>query len=121
MFGPVAGLITLTLFVLDPTVLVNAPFVTTDTGAAFGFFASVYTFYRFVKKMPWQRATVSGLAVGVALVSKHSTVLLVPILILLSAGELAGRWNAEDRWPIKTILRGIGRVAAKSLIDASPA
>jgi len=99
MFGPVAGLIALVLFVFDPTVLVNAPFVATDTGAAFGFFASVYTFYRYAKKMTWPRAAVCGLAVGVALASKHSTVLLLPILILLGVGELAGRWKASHRWP----------------------
>jgi hypothetical protein len=99
MFGPIAGLITLTLFVFDPTVLVNAPFVATDTGAALGFFAAVYSFYRFVKKMTWQRAVTCGLAVGVALASKHSAVLLLPILILLGAGELAGRWKVNRRWP----------------------
>jgi hypothetical protein len=118
MFGPVAGLIALTLFVFDPTVLVNAPFVTTDTGAAFGFFASVYAFYRFAKNTTWQRAVVCGLAVGVALVSKHSTVLLVPILILLGAGELAGRWKADRRWPGREALRlgiGVGAIFAIAL------
>ena len=64
MFGATAGLIAMTLFVFDPTVLTNAPFVTTDMGAACGFFASVYTFYRFVKAMHWQRALLCGLVVG---------------------------------------------------------
>ncbi len=31
MFGPIAGLIAMALWVFDPTVLTNAPFVTTDT------------------------------------------------------------------------------------------
>jgi hypothetical protein len=30
------------LFVFDPTMVANAPFVATDTGAACGFFAAVY-------------------------------------------------------------------------------
>jgi 4-amino-4-deoxy-L-arabinose transferase-like glycosyltransferase len=112
MFGPAAALIALALFVFDPTVLVNAPFVTTDTGAAFGFFASVYAFYRFAKNMTWQSAVVCGLAVGVALVSKHSTVLLLPILILLGAGELAARWKANRRWAGRDALRlGLGVAA----------
>lgn len=105
MFGSVAGLVALTLFVFDPTVLVNAPFVATDTGAAFGFFASVYTFYRFAKSMTWPRAIVCGVAVGVALASKHSTVLLLPILILLGAGEIAGRWKANRHWPGREAMR----------------
>ena len=99
MFGPLAGLIALTLFVFDPTVLVNAPFVTTDMAAACGFFLTAYMFYRFAKKMTWARAAMCGVAMGVALTSKHSAILLFPILLLLGAGEIAGRWKASPRWP----------------------
>ncbi len=60
MFGTTAGLIALTIFVFDPTILANAPYVATDTGAACGLFASVYTFYRFVKVMQWRRALLCG-------------------------------------------------------------
>ena len=105
MFGPAADLIALTLFVFDPTVLTNAPFVTTDTGAACGFFAAVYTFYRFVKTMRWERAAPCGLACGLALTAKHSAVLLLPILTLLALGELAGRWRAARRWPAHDALK----------------
>lgn len=76
------------IFVFDPTVLTNAPFVTTDMGAACGFFASVYTFYRFSKHASWARAVICGLAVGLTLAAKHSGVLLLPVLLLLAAGHL---------------------------------
>jgi hypothetical protein len=115
MFGGVAGLIAMALFVFDPTVLTNAPFVTTDIGAAFGFFASVYTFYRFVKVTIWQRALLCGLAVGLALAAKHSAVLLLPILLLLGAGDIAGRWKTERMWPRRhatRLLTGMAAIAA---------
>ena len=118
MFGSAAGLIAMTLFVFDPTILTNAPFVTTDMGAAFGFFASVYTFYRFVKVMVWQRALLCGLAVGLALAAKHSSVLLLPILLLLAAGDIAGRWKTERRWPgryVSRMLTGMAAIAACAL------
>ena len=118
MFGTAAGLIAMTLFVFDPTVLTNAPFVTTDTGAACGFFAAVYTFYRFVKAMQWRRAVLCGLAVGLALAAKHSAVLLLPMLVLLAAGELAGRWKADKQWPGRDVVRllsGMGMIAAVAL------
>lgn len=118
MFGGIAGLIALTLFVFDPTILANAPFVTTDTGAACGFFASVYAFYRFVKQSTWQRGVICGIAVGLALVTKHSTVLLLPILLLLAAGEIAGRWRAERSWPgryTRRLLAGMAGMAAIAL------
>lgn len=118
MFGTAAGLIALTLFVFDPTVLTNAPFIATDTGAAWGFFASVYTFYRFVKAMQWRRAALCGLVVGLALTTKHSTVLLLPILVLLAAGELAGRWKTNRHWPRRDAPRlalGMSLIAAIAL------
>lgn len=118
MFGVEAGLIALTIYAFDPTVLVNAPFVTTDVGAAFGFFASVYTFYRFVKKVTWARIAICGAAVGVALGSKHSAVLLLPILILLGVGEIAGRRKMNGQWLRRDqtrILAGMAAIAAISI------
>jgi len=118
MFGTAAGLIAMTLFVFDPTVLTNAPFVATDMGAACGFFASVYTFYRFAKTLFWRRALLCGLAVGLALAAKHSAVLLLPMLVLLAVGEVAGRWKAPRRWPGRDIARmllGMGTIAAVAL------
>jgi hypothetical protein len=118
MFGSAAGMIAMTLFVFDPTILTNAPFVTTDMGAAFGIFAAVYTFYRFVKVMVWQRALLCGVAVGLALAAKHSSVLLLPILLLLAAGDIAGRWKTERKWPgryAKRMLTGMAAIAACAL------
>ncbi len=101
MFGTAAGLIAMILFVFDPTILTNAPFVTTDSGATCLFFASVYAFYRYVKAPSGQRVLVCGLTFGLTLVSKHSGILLLPILLLLATGELSGKWY-ERR---KSILR----------------
>lgn len=112
MFGVGAGLIALVLFVFDPTILANAPFVATDTGATCGIFAGVYAFYRFVNRMSWRRAVVCGLAVGLALVTKHSAVLLLPILLLLTAGEIARRWKTQGRWPAGDVLRMLGGMGA---------
>lgn len=117
MFGTVAGLIALTLFVFDPTVITNAPFVTTDMGAACGFFAGVYTFYRFVKMMLWRRALLCGVVVGLAMGAKHSAVMLLPMLILLAAGETLTRWKMEKAWPARFFKRmalGLGIVGAVS-------
>jgi len=99
MFGATAGLITLALFVFDPSVLANAPYVTTDTGASCGFFATIYLFYRFVKQMSWKRALACGVVLGLALASKHSTIVLFPMLVALGAAEIAGRWKAQHKLP----------------------
>jgi hypothetical protein len=95
MFGPTAGLVAMTLFVFDPTILTNAPFVTTDSAAACMFFASVFTFYRYLKAPSWQRIVVCGLTIGIALACKHSAVFLLPILLLLAAGEITARFLSK--------------------------
>jgi hypothetical protein len=116
MFGVPAGLIALTLFVFDPTVLTNAPFVTTDMGASCGFFASIYTFYRFVKTMSWQRAVVCGVVAGLALTTKHSLAVMPPMLLLLALGELAGRWKVGRLWPRQDATRMLpGMMAIASI------
>jgi hypothetical protein len=103
MFGASAGLIAMAIFVFDPTFLAHAPFVTTDTGAACGYFATVYLFYRFAKKMCWQRALACGVTLGLALTSKHSAIVLIPLLGILAIGELAGRWKAGRRFPMQDL------------------
>ena len=118
MFGATAGLITMALYVFDPSVIANAPFVTTDTGAACGFFATVYLFYRFVKQMNWKRAAACGLVLGLALASKHSTIVLFPLLTVLGAGELAGRWKAAGKLPLvdaRETAVGLGIIGAVAL------
>jgi hypothetical protein len=118
MFGTAAGLIALTLLVFDPSILANAPYVTTDTGAACGFFATVYTFYRFVKQMTWKRAAVCGLVLGLALAAKHSTIVLFPLLTMLAAGEIAVRWKKSGKLPtilIKNTAIGLGIIGAIAL------
>jgi len=105
MFGSLAGLAAMALYVFDPSVLAQAPFVATDTAACLGFFAVAFLFYRFVKQMSWQRAAICGLALGLALASKHSAIVLFPILFLLAGAELAGRWWDKRRMPGREALR----------------
>jgi hypothetical protein len=118
MFGATAGLITLALFVFDPSVLANAPFVTTDTGAACGFFATVYMFYRYVKQMSWKRAAVCGVVLGLALAAKHSTIVLFPLLTVMAAAEIGYRWKKSGKLPIidiKNMAIGLGIIGAIAL------
>jgi hypothetical protein len=51
-------------------------------------FASVYAFYRFVKAPSASRLIVVGIATGLALASKHTGMLVLPMLLLLAIYEL---------------------------------
>jgi hypothetical protein len=119
MFGPTAALLALAIFVFDPSILAHAPYVATDTGAACGFFASVYTLYRYIKRPSALRAILCGAVVGLALCTKHSTVLLLPLFLLLVTGELLGQWLAQRRFPkpeLLTILAGLAAISAISAV-----
>jgi len=91
MFGTAAGLIAMILVVFEPTIVTNGPFVTTDTTVSCMFLASIYSLYRWVKAPSLLRLLTVGLACGLALASKHSAIMLLPMLIALLAGELVVR------------------------------
>ena len=91
MFGLRAGLIALTLFCFDPNLLAFGAYVTTDMAASCTIFATIYALWRYIERPSAARLAVAGIAAGIALAAKHSTVLLAPMLVLLLLGELAAR------------------------------
>ncbi len=95
MFGPGAGLIALLLFVFEPNFLANGALVTTDIGASCLVFATVYAFYRYSKKPTLLRLSICCIAAGLALAAKHSTVLLLPMFVILAGYEIARRRSPE--------------------------
>jgi hypothetical protein len=95
MFGPIAALIALTVFVLEPIILAHGAVVTTDMALSCFLFATVYAFYRFVKQPSAARLVITALTAGLALSAKHSGILVFPILIALALGEVACRSEAR--------------------------
>jgi hypothetical protein len=87
MFGTAAGFVALVLLVFDPNQLAHGAFVTTDTGLACFLLATVYCFYRYVKQPSIARLLLVGLAGGLALATKHTGILIYPILLALAIGE----------------------------------
>lgn len=91
MFGKTAALIALAVFVFEPNILAHGWEVTTDTGFSCLLLATVYAFYRYVKQPSGRRLIVLGVAAGLALATKHSAILVFPILVILAAAELWAR------------------------------
>lgn len=84
MFSPLAGLFALGLFVFEPVMLSNGALVTTDMPLACLFFATVYAFYRFLKKPSAGRLALCAVAAGLTMIAKHSGALVLPTLLLLA-------------------------------------
>ncbi len=95
MFGEAAALLALFLTVLEPNLLAHGSYVTTDSAASCCFLGAVYALYRFCKHPSWQRLLVVGVAGGIALAAKHSTVFLLPMFVVLIAAEILLRYRAR--------------------------
>jgi hypothetical protein len=93
MFGLGAAFIALVLVVFEPNLLAHGAMVTTDTGIACFLIATIYAFYRYIKKPSLWRVAVLGIAAGLAAVAKHSAILLLPMVGLLAIGEIIRRRN----------------------------
>ena len=110
MFGFVAGIFALAMFVFDPNVLANGAMVTTDVGAACCFVAGMYSFYRYCRKPSWVRLGVAGVALGLALSAKYTGIFLVPMLVLAVVAE---GWMARD-W--RVLWRRVGALVLMGLV-----
>lgn len=87
-FGTTAGLLAMVLAAFDPNVLAHSALVTTDVGVSLFFLASIYAFYRYVKHPTVVRLILAGVVAGLLLATKHSGVLLAPMLLLLIGWEI---------------------------------
>ena len=87
-FGDLAALIALALVVFDPNVLANSALVTTDIGVSLFFVASVLTFYRYAVNPGWPRLVLAGVITGLLLATKHSGLIIAPMLISIVLYEL---------------------------------
>jgi tetratricopeptide (TPR) repeat protein len=108
-FGAPAALIALTLAVFDPNLLAHSALVTTDVGVSLFFLASLYGFYRYVKQPTLTRLLLTGLAAGLLLATKHSGILLAPMLLMLIGGEIVFALKGSRR---RVALRLSGAFAA---------
>ena len=113
MFSLEAGVLAMTLFAFEPSILANGAYVTTDMTVACMLFAAVFGFYRYVKVPSASRLLIAGVLSGMALAAKHSAVLLLPMLIVLAAGELIidRRSNSGNRTFRASLLRMAGGLA----------
>ncbi len=82
-FGAPAAILALAFFCLDPNVIAHGRYVTTDMIAALTIFLSCISWARYLETDRPRDLVLAGLLFGLALVSKFSTVFLLPLHILL--------------------------------------
>jgi 4-amino-4-deoxy-L-arabinose transferase-like glycosyltransferase len=79
-FGERAALFAVALYSLEPTVLAHGRVVQTDVPSALAFVVFSFTFYEYLRGPTLRRAACTGLAAGLAAVTKFSMIALAPVL-----------------------------------------
>jgi hypothetical protein len=114
-WGGGAAACALFLCLLSPDVLAHGALVTTDLAVACFFFLAVATFERVLERATPLRVGTAGAALGAALLSKHSALLLVAILPALAVLTSIRRDGARP-----TVGR-VGRALGAALLTAGVA
>jgi len=83
-YGAAAGLFALALLALDPNFVAHAGVVHTDVAAAAAFLATVLAWESARRRPTPVRVVAAGVVLGLALATKFSAILLLPILLLQS-------------------------------------
>ncbi len=119
LFGETAALISVALYVLEPTVLAHGRIVHTDVPAALAYLLFFFMLYRYTDKPVTSRAVWLGLAAGVALLTKFSLIVIVPVLVVLVLIRLCT--TRRDRTDRRHVLKHTGLTGAIILLCVNAA
>ncbi|OGN28443.1 MAG: hypothetical protein A3H54_03230 [Candidatus Yanofskybacteria bacterium RIFCSPLOWO2_02_FULL_41_13] len=84
LYGSKGAMIALVLFAFSPTVMAHSRFVTTDMAAVFGVLYATYRYVEYLKNPSRLNFWLAGIVFGLALLTKFSTIILVPFFLLLA-------------------------------------
>lgn len=83
LWGTKGGLLSLLVFAFSSEMLAHSHYVTTDLAVTCFSFLTVLSFWYYLKKPNKKIIIITGLCLGLALASKFTAVLLLPILVIL--------------------------------------
>jgi len=93
LYGKYAALLATFLFSFSPTFIAHGRYVTTDVGAAFGFFIAIYFFVKWIKEPKRMNLIWAGIFFGIAQAIKFSLILLLPYFGLLILIWIFVQWK----------------------------
>jgi len=79
LYGKKAAVLSTILFGFEPTLLAHSSLATTDFTAVTFIFIAMYYFWKLEKLPTLKSFAIGGIALGLALLSKHTALLLLPI------------------------------------------
>lgn len=94
LWGKTAAMIAVVLFALSPNWLGIVSLATTDGPLTVTFFTAVFTLWLYQKRPSRMRWLLAGLGLGLALSSKITALLLIPVLFVL----VFSQWHRGEEW-----------------------
>src|ERR1051326_5391070 len=119
LFGPLAALLAVTLFALEPTVLAHGRVVQTDIPASFGYLLFFFMLRRYSMGRSMTRAAWLGFAAGLAILTKFSMLLTGPIIAGYFAVRLVKSLRQKEPWKNALVDCAIAAVVAILTINAA--
>ena len=120
IFGTASGLVSLTLAAFWPALVAHGPLATSDACGALFFTLGAWSLWHLFGQITPVSLGAVFLAVGLAAIAKHSSVMLAPLAIVYLATVAAlGRPLTVALGPFRTVIRGRWRrtaIAAASLV-----
>lgn len=115
LFGETAALFAVALYVLEPTVLAHGRVVHTDVPAALTYLLFFFALHSYADAPSLRRALLLGLACGIALATKFSMIVVLPVLAL-AGGALF--WKAAAVHSAGALHQRLGRERKQLLLHA---
>ena len=99
LFGDRAACLSVALFAFDPTVLAHGRIVHTDMAAGLVYLLFFYALRGYLRKPTWRRSLIVGLVSGLALATKFSMIMMLPLLagLVIVGTVLAARLKAPRK------------------------
>ncbi|HXJ71602.1 MAG TPA: glycosyltransferase family 39 protein, partial [Candidatus Dormibacteraeota bacterium] len=107
LYGTRAGLFAAGLWCFCPNLLAHGHLLTGDMAATTFLMSATYSFWRWLSQPSWTRAVVLGVAAALALLSKYTCVLLIPLCGVT--------WIV---WLVRASCRGAGELSRHLLFSS---
>jgi hypothetical protein len=115
-WGPAAGVAAAALCAFDPNMMAHGRYVTTDFPVTVFFFFACVLWVEYLEEASPRRLLLAAAAIGLALITKFSAVLLLPPLVVLYAACWIRR---PKEFPVRRAAVAAGTVAATVILMAA--
>ena len=119
LFGARAAVIAVFLFSTEPTMLAHGTIVHTDMPAALASVLFVIALFAYLRSPSLLRAVGLGLATGIALVTKFSLLVVVPVFVAALGWTLLRKRTSQPSWRSVALQAMVSVVAALLMLNAA--